>query len=123
MKKFLTITIIAFTSFITIAHGLVIDIPDSEGNKDISSTIVWSTQITGDESSFFQTIQMVNQYLWMSLWLVCMVLLVISGIGLITANGDEKKMKNANKTLIGSLIGILISVSSWAAIKLVIGLF
>jgi hypothetical protein len=49
--------------------------------------------------------------------------LVYSGIGLITANGDEAKMKNANKTLMGSLVGILICVFSYAVVRLVVNLF
>jgi hypothetical protein len=123
MKKFLTSCIILVGSLLTIAHGIVIQIPDPEGNVDVGSITVWSTQIQGDESSFFDTIQMVNKYLWMSVGLVCMVLLVYAGIGLITANGDEAKTKNANKTLIGALIWIMICIFSYAVVRLVVNLF
>lgn len=123
MKKFLASCIILVGSLLTIAHGIVIQVPDPEGNVDVGSITVWATQIQGDESSFFDTIQMVNKYLWMSVGLVCMVLLVYSGIGLITANGDEAKMKNANKTLIGALIGIMICIFSYAVVRLVVNLF
>lgn len=123
MKKILTSCIILFGSLFTIAHGIVIQVPDPEGNVDVGSITAWATQIQWDESSFFDTIQMVNKYLWMSVGLVCMVLLVYSGIGLITANGDEAKMKNANKTLIGALIGIMICIFSYAVVRLVVNLF
>jgi len=103
------------------AHAIVIDVPDPAWNSNVA--VVWPTQVSGDESSFFQTIQMVNKYLWMSLWLVCMILLVYSGIGLISANGDEKKMKSANSTLMWALVGILICIFSYAVVRLVVNLF
>ena len=123
MKKFFSSCIILVGSLLTIAHGIVIQVPDPEGNIDVSSITVWATQIQGDESSFFDTIQMVNKYLWMGVGLVCMILLVYSGIGLITANGDEAKMKNANKTLMGALIWIMICIFSYAVVRLVVNLF
>lgn len=121
MKKFLASCIILVGSLLTMAHGIVIQVPDPEGNSNIA--VVWPTQVSGDESSFFDTIQMVNKYLWMSVGLVCMILLVYSGIGLITANGDEAKMKNANKTLMGALIWIMICIFSYAVVRLVVNLF
>ena len=121
MKKLLSFLIIGIGSFISITNAIVLEVPNPEWNKDIA--IVWATQISGDESSFFQSIQMVNKYLWMWLWLICMILLIVWGIWLITANGDESKMKNANKTLMGSLIGILISIFSYALVRIVVNLF
>lgn len=121
MKKLLASLIIFLWSFITLTNAIVVEVPDPSGTNDIA--VVWATQISGDESSLFATIQMVNKYLWMALWLVCMVLLVYSGIGLITANWDEKKMKTANKVLTGSLIWIIISIFSFSVVRLVINLF
>ncbi|MEI6425774.1 MAG: hypothetical protein WCO66_00300 [Candidatus Absconditabacteria bacterium] len=122
MKKFLASCIIFLGATVTMAHAIVLSIPDPEGNADVSS-ITPSTQISGDESSFFSSIQMVNKYLWMGLGLVCMVLLVYAGIGLITANGNDAKMKNSTKTLIGSVIGIMICIFSYAVVRLVVNLF
>ena len=42
--------------------AITIEIPEQLGNKDVA--VVGTTQISGDESSFFETIQIVNQYLW-----------------------------------------------------------
>lgn len=123
MKKFFVSLLLWFLSILPIVNAVVIEIPDPEWNSDIWATIVNSTQISWDESSFFNTIQMVNKYLWMSIGLVCMIFLVSAGIWLITANGDEKKMKNANKTLWWAIIWILISIMSYAIIRLVINLF
>lgn len=122
MKKIFSF-ILLFVSFFSMVHGIHIEIPDPEWNTDINAVTAGPTQISGDEWSFFQTIQMINQYLWIWIWLICMFFLVYSGIGLITANGDEKKMKNANKMLTWALIGILISILSYALVRLLVNLF
>ena len=123
MKKIIISLILFGAFFLPIVYGIRIEIPDPEWNTDITAITPWPIQISGDEWSFFQSIQMINQYLWIWIWLICMSFLVYSGIGLITANGDETKMKNANKMLTGALIGILICILSYAVVRIVVNLF
>jgi uncharacterized membrane protein YjfL (UPF0719 family) len=52
-----------------------------------------------------------------------MVVLIIGGFKLMTASGDPEKLKQANKLLMWALIGILISILSYAIIRLVVNLF
>jgi len=101
--------------------AITIEIPEQLGNKDVA--VVGTTQISGDESSFFETIQIVNQYLWFGIWLVCMICLIWGWINLITANWNSEKTKKTSKLLMGSLIWILICVLSYAIVRLVINLF
>lgn len=123
MRKIITSLFLFWISFLSMVSAITIEIPDPEWNVDVSAITPWATQISGDESSFFETIQMINQYLWIWIWLVCMFFLVYSWIGLITANGNEAKMKSANKTLTGALIGIIICILSYAVVRVVVNLF
>lgn len=103
------------------SSAITVDIPSSLWNSDVA--VVGPEQISGDESTFFQTIQMVNQYLRFALGAVCMGVLVYGGIQLITAGGDADKMKKTNKLLMWALIGILISILSYSVIRLVVNIF
>lgn len=101
--------------------AITVELPRAQWNQDIA--ILWPEEISWDESSFFANIQMINQYLRFWLWAICMWVLVRWWIQLITANGDESKMKKTNKLLMGALIGILISILSYSIIRLVVNLF
>lgn len=103
------------------SFAITVELPRTQGNVDIA--VVGPEEISGDESTFFDTIQMINQYLWFGLGAVCMGVLVWWGIQLITADGDTEKMKKTNKLLMGALIGILISILSYSVIRLVVNLF
>lgn len=103
------------------SFAITVELPRTQGNEDIA--VVGPEQISGDEGTFFDTIQMINQYLWFGLGAVCMWVLVFGGIQLITASGDAEKMKKTNKLLMWALIGILISILSYSVIRLVVNLF
>ncbi len=103
------------------ASAIVVQVPNSQGNQDVE--ITGPTQVQGDESSFFATLQIVNDYLRFAVGIVCMVVLVIGGFKLMTAQGDPEKMKQGNKLLMWALIGILIAILSYAVIRLVVNLF
>lgn len=103
------------------SYAVVVQIPNSQWQEDVAVT--GPTQIQWDESSFFQLIQRINQYLWFGLGVVCMGVLVFGGFKLMTASGDAEKMKQANKLLMWALIGILIVILSYAIIRLVLNLF
>lgn len=115
------IWLISSLSFFQQTFAITVELPRTQGNIDIA--VVWPEEISWDESTFFDTIQMVNQYLWFWLWFICMAVLVWGGIQLITASGDADKMKKTNKLLMGALIGILISILSYSVIRLVVNLF
>ncbi|MDD3263106.1 MAG: hypothetical protein PHR61_04665 [Candidatus Absconditabacteria bacterium] len=108
-------------SFFQQSFAITVELPRAQGNPDIA--VIGPEQISGDETTFFNTIQLVNKYLWFGLGVVCMVVLVWGGIQLITANGNDEKMKKTNKLLMGALIGILISILSYSVVRLVVNLF
>jgi len=102
-------------------NAIVVEVPSSQWQMDVYVT--GPTQVQWDESSFFQLIQTINTYLRFSLWVICMAVLIIGGFKLMTAQWNPEKMKQANKLLMWALIGILISVLSYAIIRLVVNLF
>lgn len=113
-------TIIGFTSITLSTFAIVVEVPSSHGQDDVMVT--WPTQVQADEWTFFETIQMINQYLWFSIWAICMGVLIFWWIKLITAQWDAAKMKEANKLLMWALIGILIAMFSYAIVRIIINL-
>ncbi|MFA6256300.1 MAG: hypothetical protein WC606_03880 [Candidatus Absconditabacterales bacterium] len=100
--------------------AIVVEVPSSQGQEDVM--ITGPTQIQGDESTFFETIQTINTYLRFSIGAICMGVLIFGGIKLMTAGGDAAKMKEANKLLMGALIGILIAIFSYAIVRIIVNL-
>lgn len=100
--------------------ALVVEVPSSQWQEDVMVT--WPTQIQWDEGTFFETIQNINSYLRFSIWIVCMGVLIFWWIQLMTAQGNETKMKEANKLLMWALIGILIAIFSYAIVRIIINL-
>ena len=100
--------------------ALVIDVPPQQGQQDV--IVTWPTQIQSDEGTLFSTIQLINQYLRFAIGVICMGVLVYGGINLVTAQWDEAKTKKASGLLTWALIGILIAILSYAAVRLIVNL-
>lgn len=124
MKKYLTKIIIWITLLwlnLSNVFGITLQVPTPSGQEDI--VVTWPTQVESDESTVFNIIQIVNDYLWFAIAWVAMVLLVVAGLKLITASGDKEQMTKANNMVIGSMIAIFVSILSYAIVKLVVNLF
>lgn len=101
-------------------YAIVVEVPSSQGQEDV--IVTGPTQIQPDESTLFETIQTINKYLWFSIGVICMGVLIFGWIKLITAQGDAAKMKEANKLLMWALIGILIAIFSYALVRIIVNL-
>ena len=119
MKLLLILFIFGFN--LVNVFWLNINIPDPHGQEDI--VVTWPTQIESDESTIFDIIQIINDYLWFSIAGVAMVVLVYWWIKLITASWKEDSVSAANKMIFSALIAIFVSILSYAIIKLVVNLF
>ncbi|MFA7717180.1 MAG: hypothetical protein WC875_00510 [Candidatus Absconditabacterales bacterium] len=113
-------TFLGFTALTFSTFALVVEVPPHQGQEDV--IVTGPTQIQSDEGTFFETIQIINRYLRFTVGVVCMGVLVYGGFSLITAQGDEAKMKKSSKLLLGSLTGILIAILSYALIRLIVNL-
>ena len=108
-------------SCISFSHAIIVQLPHTQWQVDVAVT--GPTQVQGGESTLFATIQLVNSYLWFAIGVVCMWVLIFGGYKLISSQGDDKKMSEANKLLMWALFGIVISLLSYALIRLVVNLF
>lgn len=123
MKKFLVkIAIILWILWINISNifALKLLVPTPSGQDDI--IVNWSTQIKTDEVELIDTINIVNEYLWFILAWLAFVIFVIAGIKLI-AWWEKDNLSKANKMLVWSAIAIVVSMLSYALVKLLINLF
>lgn len=122
-KIFLLIssTFILFFLNIGLVWAIDIYIPWSQWNENI--IVGWPTQIDTDEWTLFEIIQIVNEYLWFSVWFFCLIILIIGGFKIITAEWNADKLKKANKIIIWSVIWIFIAILSYAAVRLIVNLF
>ncbi|MCF7834773.1 hypothetical protein K9M48_01825 [Candidatus Gracilibacteria bacterium] len=120
--KLLLLSIIVFVSanFANV-FAISIYVPSSQGNEDI--VVTGPTQVETNEGTLFEIIQIVNQYLWFAIGFFCLIVLIIGGFKILSAEGNAEKLKKANKLIIGSVIGIFIAVLSYAAVRLIVNLF
>ena len=100
--------------------AIVVEVPSSQWQQDVMVT--GPTQVQWDESTFFETLQTINKYLRFSIWAICMGVLIYWWITLMMAQGDAAKMKEANKLLMGALIGILIAIFSYTLVRIIVNL-
>lgn len=122
LKNFIHAILFTFFGFTTLfsTYAIVVEVPPSQGQEDV--IVTWPTQIQADEGTLYETIQTINRYLRFSIWAICMGVLIFWWIKLITAGGDQAKMKEANKLLMWALIGILIAIFSYALIRIIVNL-
>lgn len=87
-------------------------------NPDVSSTsqVYW-------KYSIFDTISLVNGYLWFAIWFVCFLFMVRNWYQLIIARGDEKEMKKATGALTGCAIWLVVCILAYIIVNIAIKLF
>jgi hypothetical protein len=101
--------------------AITLQVPTPSGQEDIVMT--GPTQVESNESTIFDIIQIVNDYLRFSVALVAMVLLIYGWIKLITAGGNKESVSSANKIIVSAIIAIFVAIVSYALVKLVVNLF
>ncbi len=106
---------------LSIIFAITIQVPTPSGQEDI--IITWTTQVESDESTIFDVIQIINDYLWFTVAGVAMVVLVYAGLKLIWAQWDKEAVSAANKMIVSAMIAIFVAILSYAIIKLVVNLF
>jgi hypothetical protein len=127
MKKYLLWIVATFFLGIGLIHNignaLTVYLPRSEGN-DIKShaTVVYTDQDhDSSKSKVLERIAFINRYLWFSIGILCFWFIIYNGIKMISGSGDEKS--KSLKSLIWSIIGIVICTLSYALVNLLVNLF
>lgn len=99
---------------------LTVYIPTPSGQEDLN--IQWSTSVNTDRTELIDVINLVNKYLWFSLWLIAMIIFVYAWILLISW-WKKDSFEKANKMLIWAGIAIVVSMLSYTVVNLLINLF
>ena len=114
----LAITLIGSISKVyAVSAKLLRPTKDTAGGLDLSHS-----QVDGNYS-VLDLISLVNKYLWFAIWFVCFLFMIINGYKLISANGDEKKTKEATSSLIWTVIWIVICLLAYIIVNIAVKLF
>ncbi len=119
MKMLLILSVFGFN--VVNVFWITLQIPTPSGQDDI--VVTWPTQVESNESTIFDIIQIVNDYLWFAIAWVAMVVLIYWWIKLITAGGNKDAVSTANKMIVSAMIAIFVAILSYAIVKLVVNLF
>lgn len=105
------------------SFAITVTVPPGQWYKDYIVTNETDIQSsTSNESFLFSFIQLLNQYLWFIIGAIAMWVGTYAGIKILTSEGDQDKMKNGTQMLLGVVIGIIIVILSYAAVRLVVNL-
>ena len=105
------------------AQNLEVNIPSAGWYSDIQSSTKQERIYSNDEADVFSLVNLANKYLWFSLWVVAMIVLVVAWYKLVTARWDEKEMKTVNNLLVGLVVWVLIAIFSYLLVRLASNLF
>ena len=61
----------------------------------------------------------VNILLW-AVGILSVIMIIFSGFRYITSSGDASKTKSAQRTLIYSVVGLIVAIMAWAIVNMVI---
>lgn len=122
IKKFLIFWIVgALTSTLGYAQAITVDVPGDD--VIVRDGNIPTTTIEWDSDSIIKFVQQINQYLWFSIGVICLAVVLYSGFKIIMAQWDKDKLKKANESLTGAIIGIFIAIFSYVLVRLVVNLF
>ena len=101
--------------------AITVQVPTPSGQADI--VVTGPTQVESNESTIFDVIQIINDYLWFSIAWVAMVVLIIGWLKLITWQWNKETVWTANKMIVSAMIAIFVAILSYALVKLLVNLF
>ncbi len=108
-------------SMMTNVFAFTLQVPTPSGQDDI--IVTWPTQIESNESTIFDIIQIINDYLWFAIAGVAMVVLIFAWIKLMIARWNKEDTGAATKMITATIVAIFASMLSYVVIKLIINLF
>lgn len=123
MNRFIAL----FVSIIVLCTHKVFALTVEVGSIADRKPFVWQTNQLGNiqasGESYVKLIDIANEYLRFALAAVCMWVLIYIGIKLMTAQWDKTKMQQANRALVGMIIGLVIAYFSYTLIRMVANWF
>jgi glucokinase len=124
MKKLVASIIVWGSLVLNQVFALTIETVDL---TQTSTPVWWQANRLGpintSSDSYLNVINIVNDYLWFALAAVCVGTLVYAGIRLMTARWDKAKMQQANRALVGMVIGLGIAYFSYTIVRIIANWF
>lgn len=101
------------------ASAITVEVPPANYQDIVSGP---SQKVQTEDSTLLKTLEAINFYLWFVLGVVALAVLVYGWYGLMTAEGDEKKLKQANDIMYNAAIGVFICIFAYVIVRVVINL-
>lgn len=102
--------------------NLQVTLPDGQGYQDLQ-TATQTAVVTSDTSDVFTLVNFFNKYLRFALGVVAMVVVIIAGVKLVVARGEEKDMTSAKNALIGVGVGTVIAIFAYLIVKVIANIY
>jgi hypothetical protein len=77
----------------------------------------------GPKADATPLLESILNVVWWVLGIVSVIMIIVSGIKYLTSNGDPQKAASAMRTILYSVIGLVVAISAFAITNFVIGKF
>lgn len=78
MKKFLLTTVSSLFAYgVAAATNLHVTLPDAQGYQDIQRATNGQSEVTSNSGDVVSLIQIINEYLWIAIGVICMAVLIV----------------------------------------------
>ena len=112
---------------VTNVWSITVDIPGDNNIRttyqDVNIPNTVDGQVRWNQDDIISLIKLINNYLRLSLGVVCLAATVYGWFLLITAQWDKNKFQKANQILLGSGIWLVICVMAYVLVRVVVNLF
>lgn len=92
----------------------------TRSGQSVESLALCNTEDTGSNNTLATNLRLIVTFLMGLAGLICVVVIIISGVSMMTAQGDAGKVAKATKALINALIGLVIAILAFAIINFVL---
>ncbi len=120
MIKKILCSILLVLSLFVYSWSYEVDLPWPTQNIHSTSNISMSSS---DDPYYMSLFKVINKYLWFFTGVVSFILVLTAGYRLVTSKWKAEDLKKANKMLVWGLVGIFVSLLSYAIVKVLINLF
>lgn len=126
MKQWFTSTLLAIGVVSTLVAGTTapsvgaINVFRACNSGDNGGTQVCQARNRDNVNSLAQTVIGV---LFFAVGTIAVIMIIVGGLKYVTANGDSAKITSAKNTILYSVVGLIVALSSYAIVRYVINQF
>lgn len=121
-----TLSLILYILFgFTNVFGITIEVPGNNNSSVFKDVNIprGNANIDGNQGDIISLIKIINNYLWLSLGVLCLAVTIYGWYILITSQGDKAKLQKANQMILGAVIWLIICVMAYVIVRVVVNLF